>query len=215
MSKQVLIIGLGQLGSSLAKTLSEKGMEVVAVDINKDIVDKTAVFIDDALCLDATDETSLEKLSPREKDIIICAIGSKEPSILATALLRQMGCSNIISRATDKTHERILKAVGAKMVINPDEEYGKKFAYRILFQNEIADGNDDDIQLLDINVQPFMVGKSLIELALPNKYGIIVAAIKKGNKLTKPLPTGILEKDDVLLLVCTESSIEKMLKENS
>ena len=215
MSKQVLIIGLGQLGSSLAKTLSEKGMEVVAVDINKDIVDKTAAFIDDAVCLDATDETSLEKLSPREKDIIICAIGSKEPSILATALLRQMGCSNIISRATDKTHERILKAVGAKMVINPDEEYGKKFAYRILFQNEIADGNDDDIQLLDINVQPFMVGKSLIELALPNKYGIIVAAIKKGNKLTKPLPTGILEKDDVLLLVCTEASIEKMLKENS
>ena len=199
----------------MAKTLSEKGKEFVAVDINKDIVDKTAVFIDDAVCLDATDETSLEKLSPREKDIIICAIGSKEPSILANALLRQMGCSNIISRATDKTHERILKAVGAKMVINPNEEYGKKFAYRILFQNEIADGNDDDIQLLDINVQTFMVGKSLIELALPNKYGIIVAAIKKGNKLTKPLPTGILEKDDVLLLVCTEASIEKILKVNS
>ena len=82
MSKQVLIIGLGQLGLSLAKTLSEKGMEVIAVDINKDIVDKTAVFIDDAVCLDATDESSLEKLSPREKDIIICTIGSKEPSIL-------------------------------------------------------------------------------------------------------------------------------------
>ena len=47
MTKQVLIIGLGQLGTSLAKTLSEKGMEVVAVDINKDIVDKNAVFIDD------------------------------------------------------------------------------------------------------------------------------------------------------------------------
>ena len=35
MTKQVLIIGLGQLGTSLAKTLSEKGMEVLAVDINK------------------------------------------------------------------------------------------------------------------------------------------------------------------------------------
>ena len=215
MRMQVLIIGLGQFGMSLAKTLSDKGVEVIGADIDKELVDEASAFLEDVICLDATDEISLSKLCPKERDIVVCAIGSREASILTTALLKQMGCENVISRATEKIHERILKAVGAKSVINPDEEYGKKFAYRILFQNEIADGNDDDIQLLDINVQPFMVGKSLIELALPNKYGIIVAAIKKGNKLTKPLPTGILEKDDVLLLVCTEASIEKMLKENS
>lgn len=214
MSTQVLIIGLGQFGMSLARTLSEKGAEVIAADNDKEIIEEAASFLDDAICLDATDETAVAKLCPKERDVVICAIGAREPSILTTAILRQMGCENVIARATDKIHERILKAVGAKSVINPDAEYGRKFAYKILFQNIINDETSENIQLLEINVQPFMEGKTLIELALPNKYGIIVAAIKKGNKLTRPFPNEVLNTKDKLLLVCTEDAIAKMIEEN-
>ncbi|EKE03456.1 MAG: hypothetical protein ACD_20C00202G0004 [uncultured bacterium] len=214
MSMQVLIIGLGQFGMSLARTLSERGAEVIAVDIDKDLVDVAAAYIDDAICLDATDEMSLAKLSPKERDMVVCAIGSREASILTTALLMQMGCGNVIARATDKIHERILKAVGAHSVINPDAEYGKKFANKIMFQNVIADEISEGIELLEINVQPFMVGKNLVELALPNRYGIIVAAIKRNNKLTKPFPNDKLLKNDKLLLVCNDEALAKMLKEN-
>ena len=214
MSTQVLIIGLGQFGMSLARTLSEKGAEVIAADSDKELVEEAASFLDDAICLDATDETAMARLCPKERDVVICAIGAREPSILTTAILKQMGCENIIARATDKIHERILKAVGAKNVINPDAEYGKKFAYKILFQNIINDETSENILLLEINVQPFMEGKNLIELALPNKYGIIVAAIKKGNKLTRPFPNEILDTKDKLLLVCTEDAIAKMIEEN-
>lgn len=214
MSIQVLIIGLGQFGMSLAKTLSQKGAEVIATDINKELVDEASNFLDDAICLDATDEVSISKLCPKERDVVICAIGAREASILTTALLRQLGCENIVARATDKIHERILKAVGAKTVINPDLEYGKKFAYKIMFQNVIADEASNDIQLLEINVQPFMIGKTLIELMLPNKYGIIVAAVKKGNSLARPFPNQKLLKEDKLLLVCNEDAIIKMIEEN-
>ena len=214
MATQVLIIGLGQFGMSLARTLSEKGAEVIAADNDKEIIEEAASFLDDAICLDATDETAVAKLCPKERDVVICAIGTREPSILTTAILRQMGCENVIARATDKIHERILKAVGAKSVINPDAEYGRKFAYKILFQNIINDETSENIQLLEINVQPFMEGKTLIELALPNKYGIIVAAIKKGNKLTRPFPNEVLNTKDKLLLVCTEDAIAKLIEEN-
>lgn len=214
MSIQVLIIGLGQFGMSLAKTLSQKGAEVIATDINKELVDEASNFLDDAICLDATDEVSISKLCPKERDVVICAIGAREASILTTALLRQLGCENIVARATDKIHERILKAVGAKTVINPDLEYGKKFAYKIMFQNVIADEASNDIQLLEINVQPFMIGKTLIELMLPNKYGIIVAAVKKGSSLSRPFPNQKLLKEDKLLLVCNEDAIIKMIEEN-
>ena len=214
MSTQVLIIGLGQFGMSLARTLSEKGAEVIAADSDKELVEEAASFLDDAICLDATDETAMARLCPKERDVVICAIGAREPSILTTAILKQMGCENIIARATDKIHERILKAVGAKNVINPDAEYGKKFAYKILFQNIINDETSENIQLLEINVLPFMAGKNLIELALPNKYGIIVAAIKRDDKLTRPFPNEILEEKDKLLLVCTEDAIAKMIEEN-
>lgn len=214
MNTQVLIIGLGQFGMALAKALSDKGIEVIAADINKDNIKEISNFVEDAICLDATDEMSLAKLCPKDRDIVICAIGSKEASILTTALLKQMGCENIIARATEKIHARILKAVGAKSVINPEEEYGKKYAYKILFENAFSEISSNEVQLLEIEVQPFMIGKNLIELALPNKYGIIVAAIKKEGLLKRPFPQEPLESNDKLLLVCNDESIEKMLKEN-
>ncbi len=214
MSKQILIIGMGQFGMSLAKSLSEKGIEIIAVDINKERIDEAAAFADDAICLDATDESSLANLLPAQRDMVICAIGAREPSILTTALLKQMGCNNITARATDKIHERILKAVGANSVINPDAEYGKKFAYKIMYQNIITQDTSEDIQLTEIHVQPFMENKNLIELALPNKYGIIIAAIKRDGAIIRPFPEEKLKLTDTLLLVCNEDAISKMIEEN-
>ena len=160
------------------------------------------------------EENALQKLSPQKRDIVICAIGSKESSILSTALLMEMGCKHVIARATDKIHERILKAIGANHTINPDAEYGKRLAYKIMLQNVVSNDVSDDIQSLEINVQPFMVGKNLVELALPNKYGIIVAAIKRDNKITRPFPNERLKETDKLLLICNEEAIEKMLGDN-
>lgn len=214
MALQVLIIGLGQFGMSLAKTLADKSAEIVGVDIDKEAVNVASAFLDDAICMDATEESALAKLTPQKRDIVVCAIGSKEPSILSTALLVEMGCENVVARATDKIHERILKAIGADSVFNPDAEYGKKFAYKIMLQNVISNDDSDDIQSLEVNVQPFMVGKNLVELALPNKYGIIVAAIKRDNKITRPFPNERLKETDKLLLICSEEAIEKMLGDN-
>lgn len=214
MALQVLIIGLGQFGMSIAKTLADKGAEIVGVDIDKDNVNIASAFLDDVICMDATEENALMKLSPEKRDIVICAIGSKESSILSTALLIEMGCSNVIARATDKIHERILKSIGAHRIINPDAEYGKRLAYKIMFQNVVSNDMSEDIQSLEINVQPFMVGKNLVELALPNKYGIIVAAIKRDNKITRPFPNEKLKETDKLILICNEEAIEKMLGDN-
>ncbi|MBF0235312.1 MAG: NAD-binding protein, partial [Desulfamplus sp.] len=59
MSQQIFIIGLGQFGMSLARTLSEKGAEVLAVDTQKSLVEEASLFVTESLVMDATDETEL------------------------------------------------------------------------------------------------------------------------------------------------------------
>ena len=59
-----------------------------------------------------------------------------------------------------------------------------------------------------------MVGKNLIELALPNKYGIIVAALKRKGKVVRPLAHDPLLEGDKLMLVCSDEAITNMLKQN-
>ena len=214
MKEQVLVIGLGQFGMSLARTLNEKGFQVIAVDIDQKLVNEAANFATDAICLNAIDEVSLAKLSPKDRDLVICSIGAKEPSILTVALLKQMGCENIIARASETTHARILKAIGAKKVINPEREYGKRLANRILFKNIFSDNTSDELDLLEVPVQPFMLDKTLVELKLPDRYKVIVAGVIKDNKLTRPIPQEKLQEGYRLLLTGNSDDIERILEEN-
>jgi trk system potassium uptake protein TrkA len=217
MSQQILIIGLGQFGMSLARTLSEKGAEVLGVDINKNLVEEAAGFVTEAVVIDATDEAELARFEPEKRDSVVCAIGddSKESSIICTALLRQMGASLIIARANDKMHQRILQLVGAHQIINPEQEFGKRFANRLLYRNVIADTSlGEDLHLTEIHTQPFMVGKTLIELELPKKFGIMVVGIRKNakGKVIQPSPSKPLKADDNLIIVSSETAIPKLIK---
>ena len=215
IKEQILIIGLGQFGMALTKTLYEKGYEVIAVDIDKKLVNEASNYATDAICLDAIDEISLSKLSPKNRDLIICSIGSREPSILTVALLKQMGCENIVARASEAIHARILKAIGAKCIINPEYEYGKKFAHKILFKSLFMDNSAEELEMFEIPVQSFMVNKSLKELQLPDKYNVIIAGIMKDNKYVRPIPDEVFRQEDRLLVTGTNEDIEKMIKENS
>ncbi|MBF0376610.1 MAG: TrkA family potassium uptake protein [Desulfamplus sp.] len=217
MSQQIFIIGLGQFGMSLARTLSEKGAEVLAVDTKKQLVEEASLFVTEALVMDATDEAELARLEPNKRDAVVCAIGddSKEASIICTALLRQMGAPLIVARANDKLHQRILHLVGANQIINPEQEFGKRFANRLLYRHVISDRSlGDDLLLTEICVQPSMVGKSLIDLALPRRFGVMVVAIRRGEskRMLQPSPSDPLQKDDNLIIVSSETAIPKLIK---
>ena len=197
MKEQILIIGLGQFGMSLAKNLSEKDFDVIAVDMNQKLVNEAANFVTDAICIDAIDEVSLSKLSPKDRDMVICTIGAKEASILTVALLKQMGCENIIARASETIHARILKAIGAKRVVNPEYEYGKKFANKILMKSIFVENTSNELDLLEIPVQSYMFDNDLIELKLPDNLKIILK-----------------ENDNRILISGSKEDIEKMIEEH-
>ena len=217
MAQQILVIGLGQFGMSLARTLAERGAEVLAVDKRKNLVDDISSFVAEAVVADATDETELARLQPGKRDSAVCAIGddSREASIICTALLRQMGAPVVIARASDTMHQRILHLVGAHQILNPELEFGRRYANRLLYRNIIADtAIGDDLNLTEIHVQPSMVGKSLVDLALPRRFGIMVVAIRRGSagKISQPSPTEPLQAEDSLVIASSESAIPKLIK---
>lgn len=217
MAQQILIIGLGQFGMSLARTLSERNAEVLAVDLQKNLVEEASTFAAEAMVVDATDESALIRLKPKRWDVAVCAIGddSKEASIICTALLRQMGSPHVVARANDTMHQRILHLVGAHQIINPEQEFGKRFAHRLLYRHVIADTPlGEDLMLTEILVQPSMVGKNLIDLQLPRRFGIMVVGIRRSGskKVRPPTPTEPLQKNDTMIVASSEAAIPKLIK---
>ena len=218
MAQQILIIGLGQFGMSLAHTLSDKGAEVLAVDRRQDLVEEAALFVTEALIMDASNETELARLQPGKRDAAVCAIGddSKEASIICTALLRQMGAPLVIARANDAMHQRILHLVGAHQVVNPEQEFARRFANRLIYRHVVADMPfGDDLHLTEIKILPTMIGKTLIELELPRRFGVMVVAIRRGSpgRILQPTPNSPLQEGDNLVIVSNEAAIPKLTEE--
>ncbi len=217
MKKQVVIIGLGQFGMSMARFLSRHRVEVIAVDTKQHLIDEVSSFVSQAICLDATQESALAQLDPARRDVCVCAIGdeAREASIIVTALLKQLGAKSLIARATDELMERILYLVGATEVINPEKAFGERYARRILhsgIHDEVPLG--DDLVITEISPQPLMIGKTLSELNLPQRFGLLVLGIQRVREgkshVVMPSATRTIAEDDILIVVGAPGKIDKL-----
>jgi trk system potassium uptake protein TrkA len=218
MRKQALVIGLGQFGSAVARALASRNVEVLAIDVNEDRVRQTAPHVTEAACFDATDEGALSRTSPERRDVCLCAIGdeAKEASIICTALLKQMGAKKVISRSDDELHARILTLVGANQVVNPEREFGNRFANQILHEGirgEMLLG--EGVLITEIEVPSSFLAKPLGTLRLPNRFGVTVVAIRKGGsgEVVMPGPDAQFESGDVAVVVAKERAVSKMMEE--
>ncbi|MCB9877939.1 MAG: TrkA family potassium uptake protein [Planctomycetes bacterium] len=217
MNQQAIVIGLGQFGTSVAKALAERGVEVLAVDSREERVQSIAEHVAEAMCFDATDLDALQRTSPGERDVCLCAIGdeAKEASIICTALLRQTGAKRVIARANDDVHARILRLVGAHQVVNPERAFGERFASQIVhagIKGEMLLG--EGVLLSEVETPAEFAGRSLGELRLPARFGVTVVAIRKHQTGAVVLPDAqtLLEGGDVIVLVAGEGAVAKMME---
>lgn len=217
MIRQVLIVGLGNFGSVLARSLAARGIEVLVADRKMERVRAIADSVADALCLDATDEEALSRAAPERRDVCVCAIGeeSKEASIICTALLRQMGAKKVVSRATDPLHARILRLVGATEVIDPEKEFAERFAATLAYKGVMAEmALGDDLVVTEIKLPPSMAGRSLVELELPRRFSVIVVAVRDADtgRVSLPQPTAPLSAGDIIVTVSHKGAVAKLVE---
>lgn len=133
------VIGLGAFGSSAARQLFRKGAEVIAVDVNMDRVNSVKDEVSLVVRLDATHENALRSHGIGDVDVLIAAIGNNfEAQVLVVVHAKQHGIKKIIARATTPDHIRVLKAVGADEVFNPEETAARWMVQRLLITKRVS-----------------------------------------------------------------------------
>lgn len=190
MRKTFGIIGLGRFGSSVALTLSRLGYTVIAADHEEGDVQRIKDYVTHALQLEATDIDALREAGFKNCDVVIVAIGEDvQSSILATSNLKEMGIKYVVAKAQTEQQGKILAKIGADRIIYPEHDSGVRLANQ-LTQSDILEFIEVSPEYIvkELNVPREFIGKSLRELQLPNKYQILVLAIKRGAK-TQIIPS--------------------------
>lgn len=216
--KNFLVIGLGEFGKSVAKTLYSNNATVLVIDAKENLI-KQALnegIIEEAIILDATDEIALKKVVRDDFDTAFVSVGDNiQASILITLQLKELGVKNIICKAVNHTQEKVLYKIGATQVIFPEESMGEKVAYSVLRPTIIEYFKfAEDYFIYEVKVPKTYVGKSLMELNLRHKYEINILAVKHfdGKMDVTPDPNIKLNKDDLLIILSRENVIDRVTK---
>ncbi len=134
--KRAVVIGLGIFGYHIARTLFENGFDVVAIDKNKEVIQKIRDYSTKAILADGTDQDIWDDIGIQEDDIAIISFGEDlAAATLITLHLKQKKVKNIIVKAPNEDHKLILEKVGATEVIIPEMDVARKLAKGMISPN--------------------------------------------------------------------------------
>ena len=115
--KQFAVVGLGRFGMAVARHLSQRGFQVLAIDRNPRKVAEAAEFVTRALELNATDEDSLRDSRIQKVDAAVVGIGKDiSASILITLILKNFGIKTVFSKASWKITQMLLYIIILKIL---------------------------------------------------------------------------------------------------
>lgn len=213
--KSILVIGLGKFGKHISETFIENGHEVMGIDINEDRADNAVDIIQNILIDDARDEKFMKTLGINNFDLAVIAIGDNFQSVLEiTVILKDLNCKFIVARANSEIHKKLLLRNGADHVVYAEKEIAERLAIKFGADN-IFDFIEltPEIGIYEISVPKIWIGKTIIDLAIRNKYNISIIATKKNRKI-KPIPNPehMFTEDETLIIMGENDDIEKVTK---
>jgi trk system potassium uptake protein TrkA len=213
--KRVVVIGLGIFGFNIAKDLFENGFEVVAIDKNKEIVQKIRNFSTKAILADGADKEIIDSLGIQPDDVVIISFGEDlAASTLITLHLKELKLKNIIVKAPNEDHKHVLEKVGATEVIIPEREMADKVAKSLISPNVLDYiPLSEDYTISEVIPPSGFFGKTIGELHLRSKYHIEVIAVKEvlpDRIQMVPRADFVIKDSDVLVVIGKENDIQKI-----
>ena len=207
------VIGLGSFGLQVARRLTENGSEVLAVDVDSELVDDAKDLVSRAVIADATDDRALGELALETMDTILLCMGSIENSVLAMIHLKELRVKRIVAMAVTPEHVKILNNLGADRVVYPELDVANRLAGSLSWGNVL-----DHVPLtpgysmLEAAPPADMVGRSLKESGIRQKYNAMVIGIKELVPEAFHMAPGadfVIKPSDILILLARDEDLER------
>ncbi|HCP44958.1 MAG TPA: hypothetical protein DIU15_02875, partial [Deltaproteobacteria bacterium] len=206
---RIVIIGMGEVGSYLATTLSKEGHRVLVVDQSTAALDLVTEHADlQTLCGHGAALATLRDAGAHRSDLVLAVTKSDEVNLLAALTAKQLGAQEVIARVANRAFYEeeggvAHNVLGVDLLINPQvlaamELHRVLRSFGALETENLAD-NRVEVVDLPVREKTRFLGKQLREIAMPP--GILIAAIVRDGRLTIPNGGDHVELNDQIWLV--------------
>lgn len=220
--RQFAVIGLGRFGWSVAKTLSEKGHQVLAIDKNEELVQGASDFVTDAVQVDSTEEKALKAVGIMNVDVAVIGIGTNlEASVLTALILKELGIQHIVARAVSAEHGKVLERVGATKVVFLERDMGVKVANSLVSPSVLEHIElSPDFSIMETVPPKEFIGKSIRDLDVRARYDLNIIGVRNAEPAKEgacklnvaPKADYVLKQGDVFVIIGSNENLDKFRK---
>lgn len=208
----IIVIGCGKVGTTLAELLSAENHDIVLVDDDPTRLSNVPESLD-ALRItgNGASISTLEEAGIRTADLLIAVTGSDELNLLCCLIAKKAGKCQTIARVRNPVYNQeinfIKEKLGISMIINPELTAATEISRLLRFPSAIkidtfAKGR---VELLKFRIRPeFKLNDlPLYQIGTKTNSNILICAVERGNEITIPGGNFILKDNDVLSIVAS------------
>ena len=221
LKNHYIICGFGRIGRTICSELEADEIDFVIIEQDvceiEEIDRERYLFLE----MDATTEEALLEAGIMEARGLVTAVNSDANNVFITLTAKGLRPDIfVLARASEERNEEKLLKAGATRVISPYLIGARRMA-QVLRRPTVVDfidvammGNHLGLVMEEatLSKQSPFIGKSLIESNLRRDYGVIIVAIKKksGEMVYNPMPSEVLEEDDVIVVIGKKDDLKRM-----
>lgn len=208
---RIIIVGCGRNGSGLAQALSKMGHTVTVVDSNPSAFAALGpAFAGETVEGIGFDRDVLGKAKIDRADAVAAFTASDESNAVIARIAKEIyRVPKVVARLYDREKAEIYRRLGIQTLSSTT--WGIKRAVDLLCYsplNTVFSIGSGDVELVEIEVPPLMVGHKVSELALPGE--VHVAAVTRGSKTVVPTLGTVLQKGDLLYIAAVVASSDRL-----
>ena len=220
-----ILCGAGETGKTVIEEFRHARKPLVVIEEQQDVIEWVLEQYPDLLIImgDATKDEVLIEANIESAEALITALSEDTDNLFVVISARSLNPKlKVIARAVDPHTAGKMYKAGATHVVSPNLTEGMRMASVVLRPNvvsflDIAMRNQEmSLQLEEVTVPPDSEfhGKTLRELEIPQRTGLIVIAIKKANQdlpfIYNPQSSTVIHSGDKLIVLGDAERLERL-----
>ena len=220
MPMNIILVGAGKIGYTLAAQLTKEGHDVTVIDRDRDRLTQIASGLD-VMTVCGTADVDLLRLAGAEKaDLLIAVTQSDETNILCCMVGRKLGAGHTIARVRQEEHYRevvlLRKELGLSLTINPGYAAANEISRILRFPSAakvepFAKGQAELVELKLAENNP-LCGTSLQDYHVRFGNGTLICGVQRGENAYIPGGDFILRQGDAVSIVGSPRHIHKLFR---
>lgn len=220
---KILIVGAGEVGSHLAKILSQEKHDITVIDVSVERLARVSESLD-VMTLEGVGSqiSTLQRAGAAEADMLIAVTSKDEVNLTSCFIADKLGTKRKIIRVNDP--EFLFagspvqpKDFGVDLVIYPDGLAAQEIVrlIRRSAATDVLEFADGRIQLIGLRIDE---GSHLVNRRLKNlitdykELQFRAVAIHRGMRTIIPTGDDVFSKGDQVFIICMTEQVPEMLR---